>query len=227
VKSRLVLPFWYQLTRVVPDKGPLNGRARACECVCKTPENSTQDTPIRLELSSASHLSRVESRIWGAGLQQVPSRCSGRTNCYTVGIYFPEAGDLLHIATMQQSRPNWKRSKTFCSPSIGQQFQTVSFPEVGEYRNQTAHFRPHRMHSADVAYCYRRNVKVTCVCVCVRVCWPLGTSANPAKKAEPIRKGGQRNPALNAVYTSATWQIRWIDLCSGGDAACRFNYSSS
>ena len=28
VKSRLVLPFWYQLTPVVPDKGPLNG------CVC-------------------------------------------------------------------------------------------------------------------------------------------------------------------------------------------------
>ena len=28
VKSRLVLPFWYWLTWVVPDKGPLNG------CVC-------------------------------------------------------------------------------------------------------------------------------------------------------------------------------------------------
>ena len=28
VKSRLVLPFWYRLTRVDPDKGPLNG------CVC-------------------------------------------------------------------------------------------------------------------------------------------------------------------------------------------------
>jgi len=25
VKSRMVLPFWYQPTRVVPDKGPLNG----------------------------------------------------------------------------------------------------------------------------------------------------------------------------------------------------------
>jgi len=25
VKSKLVLPFWYRLTRVVPDKGPLNG----------------------------------------------------------------------------------------------------------------------------------------------------------------------------------------------------------
>ena len=24
VESRLVLPFWYRLTQVVPDKGPLN-----------------------------------------------------------------------------------------------------------------------------------------------------------------------------------------------------------
>jgi len=30
VKSRLVLPFCYRLTRVVPEKGPLNG----CVCVC-------------------------------------------------------------------------------------------------------------------------------------------------------------------------------------------------
>jgi len=30
VKSRLVLLFWYWLTRVVPEKGPLNGRV----CVC-------------------------------------------------------------------------------------------------------------------------------------------------------------------------------------------------
>ena len=31
VKSRLVLPFWYWLTQVVPEKGPLNG----CVCVCR------------------------------------------------------------------------------------------------------------------------------------------------------------------------------------------------
>ena len=30
VKSRLVLPFWYWSTQVVPEKGPLNG----CVCVC-------------------------------------------------------------------------------------------------------------------------------------------------------------------------------------------------
>ena len=30
VKSRLVLPFWYRLTRVVPDKGPLNVHVYVC-----------------------------------------------------------------------------------------------------------------------------------------------------------------------------------------------------
>jgi len=30
VKSRLVLPFWHRLTRVVPERGPLN----VCVCVC-------------------------------------------------------------------------------------------------------------------------------------------------------------------------------------------------
>ena len=47
VKSRLVLPFWYRRTRLVPDKGPLNGRVCVCvynyyvmlyfyvDCICK------------------------------------------------------------------------------------------------------------------------------------------------------------------------------------------------
>jgi len=34
VKSRLVLPFWYRLTRVVPEKGPLNGCVCVCVCYC-------------------------------------------------------------------------------------------------------------------------------------------------------------------------------------------------
>ena len=33
VKSRLVLPFWYQLTWVVPEKGPLNGCVVVCCCL--------------------------------------------------------------------------------------------------------------------------------------------------------------------------------------------------
>jgi len=34
VKSWLVLPFWYRLTRVVPDNGPLNVCVCVCVCVC-------------------------------------------------------------------------------------------------------------------------------------------------------------------------------------------------
>ena len=33
-KIQMVLPFWYWLTRVVPDKRPLNGCVCACVCVC-------------------------------------------------------------------------------------------------------------------------------------------------------------------------------------------------
>ena len=34
VKSRLVLPFWYRLTCVVPNKGPLNVCVCVCVCAC-------------------------------------------------------------------------------------------------------------------------------------------------------------------------------------------------
>jgi len=33
-KIQIALPFWYGLTKVVPDKGPLNGRVRVRVCVC-------------------------------------------------------------------------------------------------------------------------------------------------------------------------------------------------
>ena len=46
VKSRLVLPFWYRLTRVFPDKGPLNG----CVCVCDS------ISVIKSSLNNLSHL---------------------------------------------------------------------------------------------------------------------------------------------------------------------------
>ena len=47
VKSRLVLPFWYRLTRVVPDKGPLN--ECVCVCVVRLPEGCVHDDPPRAD----------------------------------------------------------------------------------------------------------------------------------------------------------------------------------
>jgi len=29
------------------------------------------------------------------------------------------------------------------------------------------------------------------------------------------------------VHTGVTWQIRWIDLCGGGGAGCRYLYCSN
>ena len=44
VKSRLVLPFWYRITRVVPGKGLLN----SCLCVCmrRGLRNGTVSVPV-------------------------------------------------------------------------------------------------------------------------------------------------------------------------------------
>jgi len=42
VKSRLILPFWYQLTRVVPEKGPLN----VCMCVCTGLPSLSWEKPL-------------------------------------------------------------------------------------------------------------------------------------------------------------------------------------
>ena len=41
-KSRLVLPFWYRLTQVVLDKGPLN----ACVCVFSGTTRAREVKPI-------------------------------------------------------------------------------------------------------------------------------------------------------------------------------------
>ena len=38
--DRLVLPFWYRLTPVVPEKGPLNVCVCVCVCVCASFESS-------------------------------------------------------------------------------------------------------------------------------------------------------------------------------------------
>jgi len=57
VKSRSVLPFWYRLTRVVPEKGPSNG----CVCVCVFVPYLCYDT-IRYEMLFHFILRALESK---------------------------------------------------------------------------------------------------------------------------------------------------------------------
>ena len=58
VKSRLVLPFWYWLTRVVLDKGPLNRCVCVCACVRACARVCILKSILVLELlRSSGHIS--------------------------------------------------------------------------------------------------------------------------------------------------------------------------
>jgi len=66
IKSRLILPFWYRLTWVVPDKGPLN----RCVCVCCSYLHVSGDTygrPISGQREVSGYSSPSELNQWKAG----------------------------------------------------------------------------------------------------------------------------------------------------------------
>jgi len=66
VKSRLVLPFWYRLTRGVTEKGPLN----VCVCVCVVQNKAISDK--RCDISSALLPVFVEWNITGTKSTKIP-----------------------------------------------------------------------------------------------------------------------------------------------------------
>ena len=71
VKSRLVLPFWYRLTRVVPDKGPLNG------CV-KVVQSGVLQTSrcLRYKVKLCQyHEAYIYARIFNMSLPMKPLTC--------------------------------------------------------------------------------------------------------------------------------------------------------
>ena len=65
VKSRLVLPFWYGLTWVVLDKGPLNGCVCVCVCISRlllVNHNIWQHKITEMQLSWNTNLPVVSYR---------------------------------------------------------------------------------------------------------------------------------------------------------------------
>ena len=66
VKSRLVFPFWYRLTWVVPDKGPLNGCV--CVCVCERSHCYLLSTHAHTNISALVFFERKPLDISGSVL---------------------------------------------------------------------------------------------------------------------------------------------------------------
>ena len=60
VKSRLVLPFWYRLTWVVPEKGPSNG----CACVCAIDLTRIAEKPTWVRLYRTPYFHCCVQWIW-------------------------------------------------------------------------------------------------------------------------------------------------------------------
>jgi len=63
VNSRLVLPYWYRLTQVVPGKGPLNG----CVCVVHCLEKRQKCQNFKI-LAVKLYWSRIVAVICGVGV---------------------------------------------------------------------------------------------------------------------------------------------------------------
>jgi len=88
-KIQVGLPFWYRLTRVVPDKGPLNGCVCVCVCVCVL-FTYLQPTGIQVArlTGKTSHSTPNDGKlsillaVFQISLSYlVPLRCSSSTNC--------------------------------------------------------------------------------------------------------------------------------------------------
>jgi len=75
VKSRLVLPFWYRLTRVVLEKEPLNGSVCACVYRAMLCIRGTSHGPVSvcLSVTSRSSTKMAKCRI----IQTTPRDSSG------------------------------------------------------------------------------------------------------------------------------------------------------
>jgi len=81
VKSRLVLPFWCQLTRAVPDKGPLN------RCVCVF-INCTTSLRLLTKYKNISNLDTT-NKIMPTKLCQESNRvCSGASAAFTSNTHY-------------------------------------------------------------------------------------------------------------------------------------------
>jgi len=85
VKSKLVLPFWYRLIRVVPEKGPLNGCMCVCVCITGSQLPITTSQPAKYCSGEASK----ENANMGQNAQ--PYKSHGVVNhdlCTLLSVYF-------------------------------------------------------------------------------------------------------------------------------------------
>ena len=105
VKSRLVLPFWYRLTWVVPEKGPLNG----CVCVCFP---KVKDILRLGDLQAVTYTVKVVvSKKW-KHLQSFISNVGGRQRSAARSV-----SEMQHLPPLSGRKPATGRRRCHLSPA--------------------------------------------------------------------------------------------------------------
>ena len=125
VKSRLVLPFWYRLTRVVPEKGPLN----RCVCVCMCVSTVTRSWILSVIC--------VTCRVWRMRRHRCCCKCSLRVRDQAVPVksrfrprdhrLLPHCLSMTCIVSMNRHELCWPINWQLNRGMLGQQSLPLTF----------------------------------------------------------------------------------------------------
>ena len=145
VKSRLLLPFWYWPTRVVLEKGPLNG----CVCVCDLDANLRQAI-MQFSASdlycSVEHIKIIVKQLTGCSRDNFSNKAAGALTCSTVvvvkTICDEAAGDDSHLSVRNTKQEGWTYMQTLTS---GQKLHVIR--STGKHNNAIISFLEWATHN--------------------------------------------------------------------------------
>jgi len=117
VKSRLVLPFWYWLTRVVPDKGPLNA---CCVIINEYYYSAIESKKLQEHWTTEKIKPTTMSRVIITGVRLSASKRAAEEQCLQLLFKCDDNTHLTYIATslLHGSWAPWSEDRVLLNLAI-------------------------------------------------------------------------------------------------------------